>query len=129
MGWFLMFLIVLLLLPKALAPQRAEKIPLKEAGLWIRQHGPMDPVIMTPNNLSRIAFYADGIFLEIPGNQDLVKYAKEKRVDFLALNKKDIGQDPLTLLESLKSEHFKEEVVIGKPSEPYEIKVYSVKKF
>ncbi len=84
---------------------------------------------MTPNHLRRIAFYANGIFLEIPGNQDLAKYAKEKRVDFLAVDKKDIGQDPLTLLESLKPEHFREEVVIGKPSEPYEIKVYSMKKF
>ena len=128
-GWFLMFLIALLLLPQTLAPQRAEKILLKEAGIWIRQHGPKDPVVMTPNHLRRIAFYANGIFLEIPGNQDLAKYAKEKRVDFLAVDKKDIEQDPLTLLESLKPEHFREEVVIGKPSEPYEIKVYSMKKF
>jgi hypothetical protein len=129
MGWFLMVLIILIFLPKTLTPQRVEKIPLKETGIWIREHGPKDPVIMAPDGLRRIAFYANGVFLGIPRNQDLAKYVQEKQVDFLAVNIKDIGQYYPGLLASADSEYFREEVVFGNPTGPYEIKVYSVKKF
>ena len=127
MRWILLILIVLALLPKTLAPQRVEKIPIKEAGRWIGEHGPRDPVIMAHGGLARIAFYADGSFLEIPRNQDLYEYAKEKQVDFLAINEKDIERSHQNLIHSLNPEQFKEEVVIGKSSGFYVIRIYSVK--
>ena len=128
-GWFLMILIVLFLLPKTLSPQRVEKIPLKEAGIWIKEHGPKDPVIMAHNDLRRIAFYANGIFLEILRNQDLVNYPEEKRVNFLVINEKDIEKYHPGLVKSLNPNYFKEEIVIGKSSGSYFIKVYSMKHF
>ncbi len=127
MRWILLILIVLALLPKTLAPQRVEKIPIKEAGIWIGTHGPRDPVIMGHGGLARIAFYADGRFVEVPKDQDLFEYAKKNRVDFLAINEKDIEQSIPSLIHSLDPEQFKEEVVIGKSSGSYVIRIYSVR--
>ena len=127
MRWILLILIVLALLPKTLAPQRVEKIPIKEAGIWIGEHGPREPVIMGQGGLARIAFYADGTFLEVPRDKDLFEYAKKNRVNFLAINEKDIEQSHPHLMYSIDPEQFKEEAVIGKSSGPYVIRIYSVK--
>jgi hypothetical protein len=127
MQWILLILIVLALLPKTLAPKRVEKIPIKEAGIWVGEHGPRDPVIMAQGGLARIAFYADGRFLEVPRGQDLFEYAKKNRVNILAINEKDIERSHPNLIHSLSPEQFKEEVVIGKSSGPYVIRIYSVK--
>jgi hypothetical protein len=124
--WILLIVIILALLPKTLAPQRVEKIPIKTAGVWIGEHGPRDPIIMAHGGLARIAFYADGTFLEIPKDQDLFEYAKKNRVNFLAINEKDIEQSHLSPMRSLNPEQFKEEVVIGKSSGSYVIRIYSV---
>lgn len=126
-GWVLMILIVFLLLPQTLASQRAEKISIKEAGIWIREHAPKDPVIMGQDNLGRIAFYANGVFLGLPRNQDLFDYAKKNRVNFMAVDEKDIEQSHPGLMQSLNPERFKEEVVIRKSSPNSTIKIYSVK--
>jgi hypothetical protein len=125
--WILLIVIVLGLLPKTLAPRRVEKIPLKEAGRWIGAHGPRDPVIMAPGGLARVAFYADGTLVEVPRNEDLFEYARKNRVNFLAINEKDIKQSHLSLIHSLDPEQFKEEVVIGESSGPYVIRIYSVR--
>jgi 4-amino-4-deoxy-L-arabinose transferase-like glycosyltransferase len=127
MRWILLILIVLALLPKTLAPQRVEKVPIKEAGIWIKEHGARNPVVMTQGRLVRIAFYADGTFLEVPKDQDLFEYAKKNRVNFLAINEKDIERSHPNLIHSLDSEQFREEVVIGKSSGSYVIRIYSVR--
>jgi hypothetical protein len=126
-GWFLMILIVLLLLPMTLASQRAEKIPIKKAGIWIREHGPKNPLIMAEDDLARIAFYADGIFIGIPRNQDPFDYARGKKVNFIAINEKDIDRAYPGLKQSLNLGYFKEEIVIGKSSGPYVIRIYSIR--
>ena len=56
----------------------------------------------------------------------LFEYAKKNRVDFLVINEKDIEGAHPNLVHSLDSEQFKEEVVIGKSSGPYVIRIYSV---
>lgn len=84
-------------------------------------------MVMGQGQLRRIAFYADGTFLEAPRDQDLFEYAKKSRVNFLAVNETDIEKTHADLSGSLNTEQFKEEVAIGKPSGPYYIRVYSVK--
>jgi hypothetical protein len=126
-GWFLMVLIVLLVLPKTLASQRAEKIPIKEAGIWIKKHGPKDAVIMAQDDLARIAFYANATFLNMPRDQNPLAYAREKRVNFIAVNQKNIDQSYPGLKESLNLEYLKKEIVIGKSSGSYVISIYSIR--
>ncbi|MFX0197386.1 MAG: ArnT family glycosyltransferase, partial [Candidatus Hodarchaeota archaeon] len=126
--WVLLILIVFALLPKTLASQRSGKVPLKEAGIWLKEHGPSNPVIMGQGESGRrIAFYSDGTFLEIPFTQDLFEYAKEKRVDFLAVNEKRIEQAYPGLIGTLDPENFREEVIIGKSLGSYVIRIYSVR--
>jgi 4-amino-4-deoxy-L-arabinose transferase-like glycosyltransferase len=126
--WALVVLIVFVLLPKALASQRAEKIPMKEAGIWIKEHGPKNPVIIGQKHLVwRVAFYANGTSIEMPSDHDLLKYAKEKRVNFLVVNEKKIDNSHLGLNRSFNPDYFKEEVEIGNPSGSYLIKIYSFK--
>ncbi len=127
--WILLTLIIFALIPKTFASQRTEKIPIKKAGIWMKEHGPGTPVIMTQGKLGkRISFYADGTFLEIPHNhQDLFKAARENRVKFLAINEKDYEEHYPGLIQSLNPEHFKKEVVIGNSSGRYVIRIYSVR--
>lgn len=126
--WVLLTLIVFSLIPKTIASQRTEKVPIKKAGLWIKGHGPRNPVIMTQRKLgSRIAFYADGTFLEIPRNQEPFEAARENGVTFLAINEKEHDKFYTGLIQSINPEQFKEEVIIGKPSGSYVIRIYSVR--
>ncbi len=125
--WVLLGSIVFILLPKTLASQRFEKVPLKEAGIWMREHGPTNPVVMVQGKMRRIVFYANGVFLEIPRNEDLLEFVKKNHVDFLAINEKDIEKSNPGLIHSLDPEYFNEEVVVGKSSERYVIRIYAVK--
>jgi hypothetical protein len=125
--WILLGLVVLALLPKTLASQRVEKIPIKEAGIWIRQNGPIGPVVMAQGQLRRITFYAEGIFIGIPQDQDLIEYAKRHRVDFLVVNEKDIEVSHPGLIHDLAPGYFEGEIAFGEPSGPYVIRIYSIK--
>jgi hypothetical protein len=126
-GWILLILIVLSLLPKTLAPQRLDKVPMREAGVWIEEHGPTDPVVMTQAKLARLVFYANGTFVEIPRDRNLHEYARKQGVDFLAVNERDIERSHPGLIDSLDPQQFKKEVILGNPSGRYVIRIYSVK--
>lgn len=127
--WILLGLFILALLPKTISSQRTEKLPIKKAGIWMKEHGPKNPVIMSQRGLGgRIAFYADGTSVEIPHNQkNLFEAATKNRVKFLAINEKNSEMRYPGLLDSLNPEQFKEEVVIGNPSRRYVIRIYSVR--
>ncbi|NIM98592.1 MAG: hypothetical protein GTO24_11085 [candidate division Zixibacteria bacterium] len=125
--WALVVAIVVALLPKTLASQRIDKIPIREAGIWIKENGPENPVVMGQDGLARVGFYAEGTFIGIPRNQDLIEFSKKRKVDFLALNQKDIENTRRGLTRFLDSEHFKEEIAFGTASGPYLIRIYSVR--
>ncbi|NIM97408.1 MAG: hypothetical protein GTO24_04785, partial [candidate division Zixibacteria bacterium] len=90
-------------------------------------HGPKNPVVMGQGELARIGFYGDGTFLEIPRNEDLHESLKRGKVDFLAINEKNIEDTHPGLIDSLDSERFEKEVVLGMPSGQYVIIIYSVR--
>jgi hypothetical protein len=118
--------IVIALLPKTLASQRTERVPIREAGIWMKMNRPQNAVIMTQGELRRVTFYAEGIFVEIPRGADLLAYAKDREVDFLAFNQMTIEETHPGLTERLDSRYFREEVVFGKAPAPYVIRIYSV---
>ncbi len=82
---------------------------------------------MGQGELARIGFYGDGTFLEIPRNEDLHESLKRGKVDFLAINEKNIEDTHPGLIDSLDSERFEKEVVLGMPSGQYVIIIYSVR--
>ncbi len=124
--WALVGVIVFALLPKTLASQRIEKMPIRQAGVWIKENGPKNPTVVGQGDLARIGFYAEGTFFEIPRDQELNQFLRQRRVDFLAINQRDIANTHPGLIDSLDSERFKREVVFGVASGPYVITIYSV---
>jgi 4-amino-4-deoxy-L-arabinose transferase-like glycosyltransferase len=98
---------LLTLAPKALKSQEIEKLPLKEAALWIKENSPKPcPVIMCNEPL--VAYYAGGKHLPIPGMRykEFVQYISAKQVHYVVFEERDIksaGQ----FLSQLQPERFR----------------------
>ena len=75
----LTILFIIIFLSQGISFKRTEKFNQKEIGLWLKEKGFEDSVIMGPKNLLRLAFYADGKFLEMPDSY-------EKAVDSIQRN-------------------------------------------
>jgi hypothetical protein len=89
---FLLLLICIPLLAMAWAPHRKNKLELKEIGLWLRDHGYAHSIIIGQYEFIRLAFYADGEFIELAKGtyQDTIRFVSEKEGDLLVINKKTI---------------------------------------
>jgi hypothetical protein len=88
----LFFLILTIVLPKTLKPQRYERIPEKMAGIWIKNQYGKGMTIFT--TAPRIAYYAEGTFEYIDLNKDTIEKIKtsmaEKKTFYLAIGDKEI---------------------------------------
>ena len=88
----ILLLICIPLLSMAWAPQRKDKVELKEIGLWLKNNGHDHSIIAGQKEFSRLAFYAgsDFIILSDASYQDIVKYSRSKKADLLVINEKTI---------------------------------------
>jgi hypothetical protein len=64
----LLVLVVAIILPKTLKPQRYERLPEKWAGSWIKAHSGTGVTILT--TLPRVAYYAEGNYVSIDFQRD-----------------------------------------------------------
>ena len=89
---FLTLLIVVIILPITIHPQRAEKQGRKEAGLWIKNHSMSKPSIYT--DMTRVNYYAGGkmIFLEDEKilYHEIMERARSEGADFFVISDKKI---------------------------------------
>ncbi|MCD6352757.1 MAG: hypothetical protein J7M06_00900, partial [Proteobacteria bacterium] len=98
----ILLITVATLIPKALKPQRLEKLPLKEAALLIHEkiRAP-HPVVMSNDPL--VAYYAGGKHFNIPGitYKKFVAFLRRKKVDYVVFGERDIkrGAQFLTQLQ------------------------------
>lgn len=58
--------LTIIFLAQGLSAKRTEKINFKEIGHWLKEKGYQGSVIMAPAKFTRLVFYADGKFLEMP---------------------------------------------------------------
>lgn len=87
------FLIVVFLV-QGISFKRTEKFIQKEIGLWLKEKGGQGSVIMGPKNLLRLAFYADGKFLEIPDSwEKIADSIRQNRVRIVVIDPCTIDQD------------------------------------
>ena len=102
---FLLLIICVPLLTMALAPNRKDKLELKEIGVWLREHGYAHSIIVGQGEFFRLAFYADGELIKLSkGNyQDIISFAKEKNANLLVINKKTIDHLSPGFLEKVSS--------------------------
>lgn len=91
---FLLVIICVPLLAMAWAPQRKNKLELKEIGLWLKDHGYAHSTIMAPREFARLAFYADGELIDIAEGsyEDIILFAKEMNANLLVINRNTIDR-------------------------------------
>ena len=117
----ILLLTLFILIPKALKPQGEDKLPLKEAGFWIKGNCRKElPVIMSNEPL--IAYYAGGKHVSIPrlSYQRFETFVDEKQVDYLVLGERDIKRGK-KFLSLLQPERFRKVLAKDKEVLIYEI--------
>jgi hypothetical protein len=89
-GLLMIILITIVMLSMALGPHREDKLGLKEIGLWLKNNGYANSIILGRAELMRLAFYADSEFIPVPKGsyEDIVRFAREKKASLLVVDKK-----------------------------------------
>ena len=101
----ILLITLLILIPTALKPQGEDKLPLKQAALWIKENKKkFTPMIMSNEPL--VGYYAGGKNRLIPALSypDFVNYINTKQIDYLVFSERDInnGKKFLSLLQPEK---------------------------
>lgn len=121
-----MVIIAIVILPKTLKPRRLNKLPRKEAGIWLKEHGNAHPLIMS--TMPRAAFYARGRHLRMPEGacQEIIDYAKLNEVDYLIIDEEKIKEDSPGFIGAIDSKDLELIYTTNQPGD--RIKVYRVKR-
>ena len=91
---FLTLIIIILFLAHGLSFKGSEKFIQKEIGLWLKEKGYQGSVIMGPIQLHRLAFYADGTFVEMPDSwEKAIQSIRESEVKIVVVDSCTIDQD------------------------------------
>jgi hypothetical protein len=86
--------LIIVFLVYGISLKREEKFIQKEIGLWLQERGYQGSVIMGPKTLSRLAFYADGKFLEMPDAwEKVIDSIRRNGVKIIVVDSCTIGQD------------------------------------
>lgn len=111
-----MIVIIIVILPKTLNPRRTDKLPRREAGIWLKGHSHPNPLIMSA--MPRVAFYAEGRHLKMPEGacQEIINYAKLNEVDYLIVDEEKIERLSPGFIEAVDSKNLLE--VIYATSQP-----------
>jgi hypothetical protein len=92
----LLILILAIVLPKTLKPQRYERLTEKWAGIWIKNQSGKGTMIFT--TIPRVAYYADGDYEYINFKKDSVDKIKtsmiEKKSQYLVLKGRNVEDRP-----------------------------------
>jgi hypothetical protein len=84
-------MVLAIILPKTLKPQRYERLTEKKAGIWIKAQSGKGLTIFT--TLPRVAFYAEGVCEYIDFNKDKIDKIKslmtEKGVLYLTIRERE----------------------------------------
>jgi hypothetical protein len=96
-----LMIVVSVLLPKTLKPQRFDKHGIKVVGQWIRtnSHKP-SPVILSDS--SRNAYYAGGKHVQMYGINDALGVAQARKADYIIIMQRDYDVIEKELLQYVK---------------------------
>jgi hypothetical protein len=88
------FFFMIIFLVYGISFKKDDKYFQKEIGLWLKEKGYQDALIMGPKRFIRIAFYADGTFLEMPDSWERVaKSIRKDGVKIVVIDTCTIDQD------------------------------------
>ncbi len=84
----ILIIIISVLLPKTLKPQRSDKLGVKKAGQWIRENSHIQsPAILSDS--FRNAYYAGGKHVHIERIEQAINLAREKKADYMLITQKE----------------------------------------
>lgn len=119
----LTMVVLVIVLPMTVSPQRAQKRGRKEAGLWIKDNSASSPSVFT--DMVRVNYYAGGriIFLGEEGVPygEIVERARRERADYLVISDRKIesicpgfftSQRPEDLQEVFRTDRGGKETII-----------------
>jgi len=87
-------LMIFVFIIQALPADRVDRIPMKKIGLGLKEKGYHGSTIMGPARLSRLVFYADGRFIEMPDSwENVAQSIRRDGVRFIVVDVKRIGKD------------------------------------
>lgn len=97
-----LMIVVCVLLPKTLKPQRFDKLGIKKVGQWIREHShkPFPAVLSTS---ARNAYYAEGKHVQMESIDGALEQARAKKADYILITQRDYEAIETGLLESIKN--------------------------
>jgi len=84
----ILMIIISVLLPKTLKPQRFDKLGIKEVGQWIRENSPKPhPAILSVS--ARNAYYAGGTHVYMYGINDVLLVEQVRKADYIIITQRD----------------------------------------
>jgi hypothetical protein len=93
-------IIVSVLLPKTLKPQRFDKLGIKEVGQWIRENSNKpSPAILSVS--ARNAYYAGGTHVQMESN-NAISEVRAKKVDYVLITHREYRVIEKELLQSVE---------------------------
>ncbi len=97
----LLVVVVCVLLPKTLKPQRFDKLGIKKAGQWVREHSQRaSPAVLSTS--ARSAYYAGGKHVQMEGISGALELARAKKADYILITQRDYDVIKTGLLRSIK---------------------------
>jgi 4-amino-4-deoxy-L-arabinose transferase-like glycosyltransferase len=97
----ILMIIVSVLLPKTLKPQRSDKLGIKEVGQWIRENSNKpSPAILSIS--ARNAYYAGGTHVQVDSINNALSNARAKKVDYILITHREYRVIEKELLQSVK---------------------------
>jgi hypothetical protein len=104
---------------------RTGKIVQKEIGLWLKESGYQGSVIMGPKQLLRLAFYAEGRFVEMPDSwEKAIESIRKNGVRIVAVDSCTIERDCPAFLENWSQAGLFQVKAFKKEKEKCAIQIY-----
>ena len=96
-----LMIVVCVLLPKTLKPQRSDKLGIKAAGQWVGEHSHKSyPLILSGS--SRNAYYAVGRHIQMSSINGALAMAQARTVDYILITYREYKVIEKELLQSVK---------------------------
>ena len=99
-------IVVSVLLPKALKPQRLDKLGIKKVGQWIKENShKSSPVILSSS--ARNAYYANGKHVQMGNIHNIFTASRAKKSDYILFTQREYNAIETELLQSTRDKKIK----------------------
>jgi hypothetical protein len=116
---------IIIFLVYGISFKRTDKFIQKEIGLWLKENGYQGTVVMGPKKFLRLAFYADGRFVEMPDSwEKAIESIRQKEVKIVVIDSCTIERDCPAFLENWSQAGLFQVKAFKKEKEKCAIQIY-----